>query len=159
MIGHKFTLRYSPSIPFQLDQPPPARDTTPSHPAAKPMTMGSDATLHWRGSRLQQKEPAVPDPQDLSATLDALSALARSPKYTQVIRFLVDSPDSYYGQIQEHTAIPTSSLGRHLADLEARGIVVGDIPTSERRGRAVRYRVDLDYVEALLARLRTELLG
>lgn len=102
----------------------------------------------------------MPPENDVESGLDALGALARSAQYRQVIRHLVDNPNSFKGQIHDATGIPTSSLGRHLADLEARGIVIGDIPVGQqRRGYAVRYVVAVDYVETLLTKLRTELLG
>jgi DNA-binding transcriptional ArsR family regulator len=106
-----------------------------------------------------QKDSSVPEPQDPSAGLDALSALARSPQYRRIIRFLIDHPGSYKKQIQEGTSGATSSLGRHLAELESTGIIVGDVPGDDRRGYAVRYTVDVPYVEQLVTQLRTELLG
>jgi predicted transcriptional regulator len=102
----------------------------------------------------------MPPEHDISTGLDALGALARSAQYRQVIRHLVDNPNSFKGQIHDATGIPTSSLGRHLADLEAQGIVIGDISSGQqRRGYAVRYTVNVGYVETLLSKLRTELLG
>ncbi|MBF4636227.1 helix-turn-helix transcriptional regulator [Agreia pratensis] len=102
----------------------------------------------------------MPAAKDTSAGLDALGTLARSAQYRQVIRYLVDNPNSFKGQIHDATGIPTSSLGRHLSDLETRGIVTGDIEVGQkRRGYAVRYIVDVDYVDTLLTTLRTELLG
>ena len=101
----------------------------------------------------------MPAPQDPAAGLDALSALARSPQYRRIIRFLIEHPNSYKGQIQEGTGVATSSLGRHLAELESTGVILGDVAGEDRRGYAVRYAVDGPYVEQLLAQLRTELLG
>jgi len=106
-----------------------------------------------------QEEPSVPDSQDMTAGLDALSTLARSPQYRKVIRFLVDNPNSYKGQIQEGTGLPPSSLGRHLSELEDRRVITGDVSGADRRGYAVRYTVDVAYVDQLVTQLRTELLG
>lgn len=106
-----------------------------------------------------QEDPSVPDPHSPAARLDALSTLARSPQYRTVIRFLVEHPNSYKGQIQEGTGLPPSSLGRHLAELEARGVITGDVAGKDRRGYAVRYTVDVAYVDQLVTQLRTELLG
>lgn len=118
---------------------------TPTAPSSRPTTL--------------QKDSSVPDPHDAAAGLDALSTLARSPQYRKVIRFLVDNPNSYKGQIQEGTSIPISSLGRHLSELEATGVIVGDVAGEDRRGYAVRYTVDVPYVEQLVSQLHTELLG
>jgi len=106
-----------------------------------------------------QRDSSVPDPQDPNAGLDALSALARSPQYRRIIRFLIDHPNSYKGQIQEGTGVATSSLGRHLAELESTGVIVGDVRGEDRRGYAVRYTVDVPHVEQLVDQLRIELLG
>jgi DNA-binding transcriptional ArsR family regulator len=106
-----------------------------------------------------QEDPSVPDSPDATAGLDALSTLARSPQYRKVIRFLVDHPNSYKGQIQEGTGLPPSSLGRHLSELEDRRVIVGDVAGEDRRGYAVRYTVDIAYVDQLVTQLRTELLG
>lgn len=98
----------------------------------------------------------MPDPNDMT---DALSALARSPQYRKVIRYLVDHPPSYKGQIQEGTGLSPSSLGRLLAELEGRGVITGDVAGDDRRGHAVRYTVDVDLVDQLVTKLRAELLG
>lgn len=123
--------------------------------------MTSPATTAPRSSRhaTLQKDSSVPEPQDVTAGLDALSTLARSPQYRKVIRFLIDHPNSYKGQIQEGTGLPPSSLGRHLSELEDRGVIIGDVAGEDRRGYAVRYTVDVPYVEQLVTQLRTELLG
>ncbi|PPF91334.1 hypothetical protein C5C03_00480 [Clavibacter michiganensis] len=58
----------------------------------------------------------------------------------EIVRYLVDHPDSYYGQIQEATGIRTATLTRHLVRLEAAGTITGDLPAGSRgRGRALRY--------------------
>jgi DNA-binding transcriptional ArsR family regulator len=103
----------------------------------------------------RQKEHDVPDESDLTQALEGLAAIIRAPK---IVRYLVDNPESYYGQIREDMDQANSSLARHLGDLEAHGIIRGDIPAERRRGRAVRYHVDVDRVEWALSQIRISLL-
>ncbi|MCW2165796.1 hypothetical protein B0I12_002961 [Microbacterium hydrothermale] len=96
--------------------------------------------------------PAIP--------ADAAAILARTG-HRGLIRYLVDNPDSYYGDIKDATGAAVSSLTRDLRQLESIGVVHTDVdhPLGARRGRAPRYRVDAERVQHLIELLRTELLG
>jgi DNA-binding MarR family transcriptional regulator len=107
--------------------------------------------------RHSKKALSLTDPTDLTPALDAIASLAKLPA-AKIVRYLVDHPESFYGQIQEATEIPTASVTRYLQDLEANGIIAGDLPLDARRGRSVRYTVRADYITATLERIRTELL-
>lgn len=91
---------------------------------------------------------------------DAAAILARTG-HRQLIRYLVDHPDSYYGDIKDATGASVSSLTRDLRQLETIGVVRPDVeqPIGARRGRAPRYRVDEERVRAILSELRLSLLG
>ena len=95
---------------------------------------------------------------DVSPDLAALAAIAK-PTAEKILTYLVDHPDSFYGGIVDGTGVPQASVTRHLAELEANGIIAGDIPVEARRGRATRYRIQREHVEALLARIKDRLLG
>lgn len=96
--------------------------------------------------------PAVP--------ADAIMLVSRTGPRA-IIRHLVDNPDSYYGDLREALGLAVSSLTRDLRLLEEVGVVRTDVAQSigSRRGRAPRYQVDVERVEALLADLRAQLLG
>lgn len=97
------------------------------------------------------------DPTDSSTSLDSLATLAKQPA-AKIVRYLVDHPDSYFGQIQEATDVPTATATRYLAELEAHGFIVGDIPSELRRGRSVRYTVNAERIGEALDQARRELL-
>ena len=46
-----------------------------------------------------------------------------------------------------------------IAPAELPDFIVGDVAGEDRRGYAVRYTVDVAYVDQLVTQLRTELLG
>lgn len=123
----------------------------------------TDDTRHPRTTRSRvirrhsKKALSLTDPSNLTPSLDALASLAKLPA-AKIVRYLVEHPNSYYGQIQEATEIPTASVTRYLQDLEANGIITGDLPVDARRGRSVRYSVQADYITATLERIRAELL-
>ena len=89
---------------------------------------------------------------------DALGQIARSADRTKIVRYLHESPGSYFAAILEATAGSAGSLGKHLRDLEAAGIVVADLPPELRRGRSARWSVDAAHLKRLLARFQDELI-
>lgn len=93
------------------------------------------------------------------ADLDAIGQIARSAQRLAVVRYLRSNPDGYLGAIQEGTGIPGPSLAPHLRELEAQGIIRGDLPATQRRGRTVRYHLDSDRLTELLEHLRAQLLA
>lgn len=96
--------------------------------------------------------PAVP--------ADAITTVSRTGARA-VVRFIVENPDCYFGDISDATEAPVSSLTRDLRLLENIGVVTTDssAPQGQRRGRSPRYRVDAERVDELLADLRAQLLG
>lgn len=130
------------------------------------LSVSFETTLHSR------RDPNLSEPQapprltkapqlsntELSPDLAALAAIAR-PAAERIIGYLAEHPDSFYGHIVEATAVSPASVTRHLADLEANGIIIGDIPLDSRRGRSTRYRIDRDSVRALLERVSLRVLG
>lgn len=92
--------------------------------------------------------------QDLSA----LTTLAK-PGAIAIYRYVAEHPHSYYGDIVTGTGLPTASISRYLIELEAGGLLEGDIPAPERRGRSIRYSAQPGSLEDLLARVRDALMG
>jgi ArsR family transcriptional regulator len=90
---------------------------------------------------------------------DAIGQIARSAGRTKIVRYLHEHPGSYFASILEATDSTPGSLGRHLRDLEAEGIVVADLPMELRRGRSARWSIDEERLRALLCRFQEELLG
>lgn len=133
-------------------------NSVPSHAHSTDDLRHPKATRPRVTRRHSKKALSLTDPTDLTPSLDALASLAKLPA-AKIVRYLVEHPNSYYGQIQEATEIPTASVTRYLLDLEANGIVAGDLPLDGRRGRSVRYSVQADYITATLERIRAELLG
>lgn len=112
--------------------------------------------------------PTVPEPDRDDYTTDgspmanqdlsALTTIAK-PGAIAIYRYIAEHPNSYYGDIVAGTGLPTASISRYLIDLEAGGLVDGDIPAAERRGRSIRYSVRPSSLEDLLARTRDALMG
>ncbi|MDQ1130909.1 hypothetical protein [Microbacterium sp. SORGH_AS_0888] len=95
-----------------------------------------------------------------SVPADAITVMTRAAT-RGLIQYMVKNPNSYYGEIREATEAPVSSLTRDLRLLESVGVVHTDVdhPLGSRRGRAPRYRVDVQRVTDLLAELKNQLLG
>lgn len=93
-----------------------------------------------------------------SQDLSALTTLAK-PGAIAIYRYVDAHPNSYYGDVVAGTQLPTASVSRYLIELEAGGLIEGDIPSSERRGRSIRYSARSGSLEALLERVRTALTG
>lgn len=91
---------------------------------------------------------------------DAIAILSRTGARA-VVRFVVANPDCYYGDMQDATSAPVSSLTRDLRLLEGIGVIETDstAPQGQRRGRSPRYRVNIERVDALLDDLRRQLRG
>lgn len=95
-----------------------------------------------------------------SAPADDVTILARTAP-REIVRYIVEHPSCYYGDIREAKGTAISSLTRDLRLLEEVGVVQTDVsqPIGSRRGRSPRYTVDVERVEALLSQLREQLLG
>lgn len=98
-------------------------------------------------------------PRDRDAEFYALGQIARSCDRTKIVRYLREYPGSYFAAIIAGTGINSTSLGKHLRDLEGQGVVVADLPMDERRGRSARWSIDLKRLRRILARFEKELLG
>lgn len=89
----------------------------------------------------------------------ALSAFG-NPARLEVLCFLHDNGASYFGDILEGVGSSSSSLARTLKYLEQDlGVISGDVPLGDRKGRAPRYSVDQDKVREAIEALQTRLLG
>jgi DNA-binding transcriptional ArsR family regulator len=53
----------------------------------------------------------------------------------------------------------TTSLYRHLIELEDAGVVLGNLPREQRRGRSVQYRIVASRLEEIYARSLAYALG
>lgn len=113
------------------------------------------AGLPTLASRHLTKAPHMPNPE-LSPDMAALAALSK-PAAEKILRYLAANPDSFYGQIVEGIGVPQASVTRHLAELEANGVIAGDIPAEARRGRATRYRIQQESLRALFDRVQEQL--
>lgn len=87
----------------------------------------------------------------------ALSAFGNTARF-EVLCFLHDHGPSYFGDILAEVGSSPASLARTLRYLEQElGIISGDVPLGERKGRAPRYSLDhakvRDAIEALHKRL------
>ncbi|WP_340290855.1 hypothetical protein [Aquipuribacter hungaricus] len=101
----------------------------------------------------------MPTSRPPDADLDALGKIARSAQRLAVVRFLRSRTDAHLGAIQEGTGIAGPSLAPHLRELEAAGIITGDLTAEERRGRSVRYHLNHQRLQQLVDHLNTQLLG
>ena len=90
--------------------------------------------------------------------MDALGQIARSAQRLAVVRYLRTHPGGYLGAIQEGTGIPGTSIAPHLLELEAQGIIAGDLAPGQRRGRTVRYHLDEERLKQLLDHLHKQML-
>lgn len=102
--------------------------------------------------------PTTKAPPLADHDLEALTTLAK-PAALSIYRYLTEHPSSYFGDIATATGVPTASVTRHLSELEASGLIEGDLPMSARRGRSVRYTALPDDLAALLRRVQDSLIG
>ena len=93
-----------------------------------------------------------------SQDLSALTTLAK-PGAIAVYRYVADHPGSYYGDIVAGTDVASATVSRYLLDLEANGLISGDIPSHARRGRSIRYSVEPGRLDDLLQRVRDAIHG
>ena len=86
---------------------------------------------------------------DLESSVAALSALAQ-PTRLEVFRLLVrNEPDGLpAGEIAKQLEVPHNTMSTHLTILSRAGLV-----SSERRGRSIVYRVDLEIVHGFFVYL------
>lgn len=83
---------------------------------------------------------------DSIAALDALSALAQQTRLDAFRLLVRHEPDGLAaGRIADMLAIPANTLSTHIALLARAGLV-----TSEREGRVIRYRANIDGLRALM---------
>jgi len=84
---------------------------------------------------------------DISRAIEALGALAQQTRL-QVFRALVAAhPEPVpAGEIAELCGVPHNTLSSHLAILSRAGLIA-----SERKGRSILYRADLDGFRSLVA--------
>lgn len=87
----------------------------------------------------------------------ALSAFG-NPARLEILCFLRDHGPSYYGDILEGVGSSPSSLARTLKYLEQDlGVITGDVPLGERRGRAPRYSLNQSKVREAIVALQARL--
>lgn len=89
----------------------------------------------------------------------ALSAFG-NPARLEVLCFLHDQGPSYFGDILDGVGSSASSLARTLKYLEQEiGVIRGDVPLGDRKGRAPRYSLERKRVGAAIDALQARLLG
>lgn len=95
--------------------------------------------------------PKIVRPSDQPAIMDAfMSAFGNRARIT-IIKYLQTNGPSLRVDIATETGLPNPTLGHHLAELESVGVVKGDLPSEMRRGRTMRYSVNPQRIEELLA--------
>jgi ArsR family transcriptional regulator len=92
---------------------------------------------------------------DKMQALDALAALAQETRL-DVFRLLIQSSPQGLaaGEIADRLGVRQNTMSSNLAILARAGLV-----TSERRGRSIHYRADLDGMRGLLAYLMQDCCG
>lgn len=90
-----------------------------------------------------------------------VAAIVGMPRAPELIRYLVDHPNSSRGTILAGTGIPAGTLSRMLTHLEQAGVVQGSHPGGPygRRGYPQSYRVDVELIRVALRDLESELLS
>ena len=95
--------------------------------------------------------PKIVRPSDQPAIMDAyMSAFGNRARIT-IIKYLQTNGASLRVDIAQETGLPNPTLGHHLSELERVGVVKGDLPPEMRRGRTMRYSIDPQRVDELLA--------
>lgn len=83
---------------------------------------------------------------DNSNAVVALSALAQDSRLSLFRRLVALGPEgAFAGELANHLQIPANTLSFHLKTLSQAGLV-----SSESLGRHVRYRADVERMQALL---------
>lgn len=94
-------------------------------------------------------------PEGVEVALNAFG----SPARLEVLCFLHDHGPSYFGDILEGVGSSSSSLARTLKYLEQDlGVIVGDVPLGERKGRAPRYSLSQEQTRDAIRALERRLL-
>lgn len=65
----------------------------------------------------------------------------------------------HMGGIRQGTGIAATSLGNVVRKLEADGLLQGDLPADQRRGRSVNYSVNTSRVDKIIKDARKNLAG
>jgi DNA-binding transcriptional ArsR family regulator len=89
--------------------------------------------------------PGNPSPDEV---LDAMKLLGNKVN-VRIVQYLVGASPADFGQIKTGTGIAQSTLTTHLRDLEAIGVITGNLPAERRPGRSTLYALDADRVKSL----------
>jgi ArsR family transcriptional regulator len=83
---------------------------------------------------------------DISAAVEALTALAQPTRLAAFRRLVKAHPDGVpAGEVARHCDVPHNTMSTHLAVLVRAGLA-----STERQGRVVSYRADLDGFRTLM---------
>ncbi|MFK4637143.1 MarR family transcriptional regulator [Paenarthrobacter histidinolovorans] len=84
--------------------------------------------------------PEGRDATELAYALEVFSLPAR----TIILVELMKHGPALRADLMERLKMESQLVGRTLGDLEELGMVTADLPAGQRRGRSVKYSVDMD---------------
>lgn len=89
---------------------------------------------------------ATPLPQEVELSVEVFGNKFNNA----IVRYLASVEHAQLSDLLKETGIARATLGIHLRQLEDWGVIAGDLPRGERRGKSVYYKVDRERVKALL---------
>lgn len=94
--------------------------------------------------------PKLVQPSDQPPLLDDYISVFGNRARMAIIKYLQQNGSSLRAHIAEGTDLANPTLGHHLVELERIGAITGDLPMDERRGRTVRYDVNVKKIAELM---------
>lgn len=94
--------------------------------------------------------PKLVRPSDQPPQLDDYISVFGNRARMTIIKYLQQNGPSLRLHIAEGTDMANPTLGHHLVELERIGVISGDLPMEERRGRTVRYNVEVKKIAELM---------
>ena len=94
--------------------------------------------------------PKLVRPSDQPPQLDDYISVFGNRARMTIIKFLQENGPSLRNEICTGTDMANPTLGTHLVELERIGVISGDLPQEMRRGRTVRYGVEVKKISELM---------
>lgn len=94
--------------------------------------------------------PKYVRPADQPEQLNDFIAVFGNRARLSVVRFLQENGPSLRIDIADATEIANPTLGHHLSELEALGVINADLPPARRRGRTVHYSANEKAIRELM---------
>jgi len=90
------------------------------------------------------------DIPDRNPDVELASEVVGSRARTEILRLLSGRENADFKTLCDELGFVSTSIAKHLVDMETMGVVIADLPPGQRRGRYVRYSIDREQIRRLL---------